>query len=123
MSTEKPRCDDTGLARLACVTTSVSPVRRIARFVRRTTGLGATRHEVLVLRSEIVQMREQLDRIDRIVQTLNHDVRSGAPESLPLFLGYAERLRLDAETAAGVAQVIERQLTRLEDRLGPLPEK
>lgn len=67
-------------------------------------------------------MRSQLDRIDHIVQTLNHDIRVGAPESLPLFLGYAERLRLDAETAAGVAQVIERQLARFEDRLGRPPE-
>jgi len=32
-------------------------------------------------------------------------------------LGYTERLRLDAETAVGVAQVIERRLLELEDRL------
>lgn len=105
------------------MSTSVNPVRRFARFLRRTTGLGRTRHDVLVLRSDVERMRNQLDHIDRLVQALNHDIRSGSPESLPLFLGYAERLRLDAETAAGVAQVIERQLARLEDRLGRLTEK
>ena len=40
--------------------------------------------------------------------------RSGADRSLPLFLGYAERLRLDADTAVGAAQTIERQIARLE---------
>lgn len=104
------------------MSTSVNPVRRIARYLRRTTGLGRTRHDVLILRNEVAEMRSQLDRIDLILQTLNHDIRAGAPESLPLFLSYAERLRLDAETAAGVAQVIERQLARLEDRLGSCSE-
>ena len=65
-------------------------------------------------------MRGRVDTLDRVVQELNHDVRHGAGESLPLFLGYAERLRLDAETAVGVAQVIERRLLELEDRLDRL---
>ncbi len=65
----------------------------------------------------VVEIQHRVDRIDRIVLALNHDVRHGAGESLPLFLGYTERLRLDAETAVGVAQVIERRLLELEDRL------
>jgi len=28
---------------------------------------------------------------------LNHDIRSGSEASLPLFLGYLDRLRLDEE--------------------------
>ena len=36
---------------------------------------------------------------------------------LPLFLGYSERLRLDADTAVSATQVIERQLAILDDRL------
>ena len=45
---------------------------------------------------------------------MNHDVHSGAEDALPLFVGYAERLRLDADTAIGATQVIERQLSELE---------
>lgn len=44
---------------------------------------------------------------------LNHDVRSGAEQSLPLFLGYLERLRLDADTAVAAVDVIERQLAEM----------
>lgn len=65
----------------------------------------------------VAEIQQRVDTIDRIILALNHDVRHGAGESLPLFLGYTERLRLDAETAVGVAQVIERRLLELEDRL------
>lgn len=65
----------------------------------------------------VTEIQQRVDTVERIILALNHDVRHGAGESLPLFLGYTERLRLDAETAVGVAQVIERRLLELEDRL------
>jgi uncharacterized coiled-coil protein SlyX len=93
-------------------------VRRFRRLLRR--GTGGLAHEVAEMRVAVEHMRLQIDTIDRIVQNLNHDIRSGADRSLPLFLGYSERLRLDADTATGVAQVIERRLAELEDRLDDL---
>jgi len=54
------------------------------------------------------------------LQSLNHDIRSGSERSLPLFMGYAERLRLDADTAVGAAQVIERQIDQMQQRLNQM---
>jgi hypothetical protein len=62
-------------------------------------------------------MRNQIQVIGDILQSLNHDIRSGSERSLPLFMGYAERLRLDADTAVGAAQVIERQIAQMQQRL------
>jgi hypothetical protein len=62
----------------------------------------------------VAEIRNQVQVINDVVQSLNHDVRSGADRSLPLFLGYAERVRLDADTAVGAVQSIERQIARLE---------
>ena len=92
------------------------------RRLRRLLGLNpnTVSAEIAELRASVDHMRTQLDTIDRMVQGLNHDIRSGADRSLPLFLGYAERLRLDADTATGVAQVIERRLAEFEDRLDDL---
>jgi len=97
-------------------------VRAIVRRLRRLVGLNPSTvsAEIAELRATVDHMRAQLDTIDRMVQGLNHDIRSGADRSLPLFLGYAERLRLDADTATGVAQVIERRLAEFEDRLDDL---
>lgn len=92
---------------------------RLRSLARRILG-GRRRHlyrDVAAIKSMVVEIQHRVDRIDQIVLALNHDVRHGAGESLPLFLGYTERLRLDAETAVGVAQVIERRLLELEDRL------
>jgi hypothetical protein len=79
------------------------------------------------LRDELASMRELLHNINHVVvqihevvETLNHDVRSGAEPALPLFLGHAERLRLDADTAIGATQVIERQLALLADQVAAL---
>jgi len=114
----KPRRDCTDLTRLA----GVRIVRAIVRRLRRLVGLNPSTvsAEIAELRATVDHMRAQLDTIDRMVQGLNHDIRSGADRSLPLFLGYAERLRLDADTATGVAQVIERRLAEFEDRLDDL---
>jgi hypothetical protein len=62
-------------------------------------------------------MRNQIQVMGDILQSLNHDIRSGSERSLPLFMGYAERLRLDADTAVGAAQVIERQIALMQQRL------
>jgi hypothetical protein len=70
--------------------------------------------DVRALRAEVAEIRNQVQVINDVVQSLNHDVRSGADRSLPLFLGYAERVRLDADTAVGAVQSIERQIARLE---------
>jgi uncharacterized coiled-coil DUF342 family protein len=70
--------------------------------------------DVRALRAEVAEIRNQVQVINDVVQSLNHDVRSGADRSLPLFLGYAERVRLDADTAMAAVQSIERQIARLE---------
>jgi hypothetical protein len=65
-------------------------------------------------------MRNQIQVMNDILQSLNHDIRSGSERSLPLFMGYAERLRLDADTAVGAAQVIERQIDQIQQRLNQM---
>lgn len=72
------------------------------------------------LRAEVAEMRNQIQVMNDILQSLNHDIRSGSERSLPLFMGYAERLRLDADTAVGAAQVIDRQIAQLQQRLDQL---
>lgn len=84
-------------------------MRAVRALLSRITG-----RDVRALRAEVAEIRNQVQVINDVVQSLNHDVRSGADRSLPLFLGYAERLRLDADTAVGAAQTIERQIARLE---------
>jgi hypothetical protein len=84
-------------------------VRVVKALLTRITG-----RDVRALRAEVAEIRNQLQVINDVVQSLNHDVRSGADRSLPLFLGYAERVRLDADTAVGAVQSIERQIARLE---------
>ncbi len=65
----------------------------------------------------VLNINHLVTQLHETVNELNHDVRSGAEQSLPLFLGYSERLRLDADTAIGATQVIERQLALLDERL------
>ena len=84
-------------------------MRVVKALLTRITG-----RDVRALRAEVAEIRNQLQVINDVVQSLNHDVRSGADRSLPLFLGYAERVRLDADTAVGAVQSIERQIARLE---------
>jgi len=73
--------------------------------------------QLAALTAEVAALREVVLDINHVVTELNHDIRSGAERSLPLFLGYSERLRLDADTAIGATQVIERQLALLDERL------
>lgn len=79
-----------------------------------TAALAA---EVAAIRELVLSINHVVNRTQDTVMELNHDIRSGAERSLPLFLGYSERLRLDADTAIGATQVIERQLALLDQRL------
>ena len=78
--------------------------------------------DVAALREIVLNINHVVTELQATVMELNHDVRSGAERSLPLFVGYAERLRLDADTAIGATQVIERQLALVEERLGEQTE-
>lgn len=79
--------------------------------------LAALSAEVAALREVVLNINHVVTQTHDTVNQLNHDVRAGAEQSLPLFLGYAEKLRLDADTAIGATQVIERQLALLDERL------
>jgi hypothetical protein len=83
--------------------------------------VAALTAEVAALREIVLNVNHLVTQLHKTVNQLNHDVRSGAEDSLPLFLGYAERLRLDADTAIGATQVIERQLALLDERLADTP--
>jgi hypothetical protein len=82
--------------------------------------LNALAAEVAATREIVLQLNHVVTEMHAVLLELNHDVRSGAERSLPLFLGYTERLRLDADTAVGATQVIERQLALLDERLSTL---
>jgi len=85
----------------------------ISGFFRRLRAFGS-------LPAQVAELRAMVEQMHHTLMTLNHEVHSGAEESLPLFLGYSERLRLDADTAIGAAQVIERQLSELEQTISSL---
>ena len=83
------------------------------------------------LPAEVAALRQTTDEMNHIIVTLvpaihhtlsslSHDVHSNAEDVLPLFHGYVERLRLDADTAIGATQVIERQLAELEHTIASL---
>ncbi len=90
-------------------------MRILRALVGRITG-----RDVRALRAEVADMRNQIQVMSDVLQSLNHDIRSGSERSLPLFMGYAERLRLDADTAVGATQIIERQMAQLQQRLDQL---
>lgn len=91
----------------------------IKGLVGRARGdqVAALTAEVAALRDVVLNINHVVTQLQATVNELNHDVRSGAERSLPLFLGYSERLRLDADTAIGATQVIERQIALLDERL------
>ncbi len=90
-------------------------MRIIRALVGRLTG-----RDVRAMRAEVAEMRNQIQVMSDVLQSLNHDIRSGSERSLPLFMGYAERLRLDADTAVGATQVIERQIDQIQQRLNQM---
>ncbi|MGI9645734.1 MAG: hypothetical protein ACR2O6_10545 [Ilumatobacteraceae bacterium] len=77
--------------------------------------LGELNHAAQSMNHAVARSAELTEAHHAVLLELNHDVRAGSERALPLFLGYAERLRLDTDTAIGAAQVIERQLALLED--------
>ena len=86
----------------------------------RGDDVQALRDEVAVVRELVASINHRLGVVERVVNELNHDVRAGSEEGLPLFLGYAERFRTDADTMVGVTELIDRQLamiTRQVERL------
>lgn len=92
--------------------TSVTSMASIKGLKARLRG-----DHIAALTADVAALREVVLSMNHIVTQLNHDVRSGSEQALPLLLGYAERLRLDADTAIGATQVIERQLALLDERL------
>ncbi len=95
---------------------------KLSALVRRLRGdqVAEISAELASLREVVLNINHVVVQLHEIVETLNHDVRSGAEPALPLFLGHAERLRLDADTAIGATQVIERQLALLTDQVAAL---
>lgn len=95
---------------------------RLTGIVRRLRGdqVAELRDELAEVRRVVLNINHVVTQLHEVVETLNHDVRSGAEPALPLFLGHAERLRLDADTAIGATQVIERQLALLADQIAAL---
>jgi hypothetical protein len=83
-------------------------VRVLRALLRRLTG-----GDLRALRSEVRELRVAVDRIDGIIQEINHELRSAAEDGPSLSIGLAERVRLDAETALASVRVIDRQLRRL----------
>lgn len=94
-------------------------------FVRRLRGdqVAELRAEVDEIRRVVLNVNHVVTQLHEVVETLNHDVRAGSEQALPLFLGHAERLRLDADTAVGATQVIERQLALLADQVEALESR
>jgi hypothetical protein len=99
--------------------TSVAPMASFKGLKARIRGdhLAALTAEVDGLREVVLNINHVVVQVQETVNQLNHDVHAGAEQSLPLFLGYSERLRLDADAAIGATQVIERQLALLDERL------
>ncbi len=96
----------------------------ISGLTRRVRAFAALPAEVAALREIIDQMNHIISTLvpatNHTVTQLNHDVHAGAEDALPLFVGFAERLRLDADVAIGATQVIERQLSELEHAIANL---
>ena len=92
-------------------------MRILKAIVRRLTG-----SDVRALQAEVAELKATNAQIAEVVMNLNHDIRSGSESSLPLFLGYLDRLRLDADTAVAAAETIERQLAEMRELSERRPE-
>ncbi len=96
----------------------------ISGLKQQLRALASLPAEVAELRQAVADMNHiivtLLPAIHHVVSSLNHDVHADAENVLPLFHGYVERLRLDADTAIGASQVIERQLADLEQAIASL---
>ncbi|MGH9133541.1 MAG: hypothetical protein ACRDZZ_06370 [Ilumatobacteraceae bacterium] len=83
----------------------------------RGDDIQALRDELGSVRDMVASINHRMGEIERVVETLNHDVRSGAGDVLPLFLGYAERFRTDADTMVGVTELVDRQLAAITEQV------
>ena len=83
----------------------------------RGDDIAALRAEVAALREIVETTNHHVVESHRILATLNHDVRAGSEDVLPLFLGYAQRFRTDADTMIGVTELIDRQLAAIEQQV------
>ncbi|MGB0148552.1 MAG: hypothetical protein ACPHNZ_09625 [Ilumatobacteraceae bacterium] len=92
-------------------------MRILKAIFRRLTG-----SDVRALQAEVAELKATNAQIAEVVMNLNHDIRSGSESSLPLFLGYLDRLRLDADTAVAAAETIERQLAEMRELSERRPE-
>ena len=92
-------------------------MRILKAIFRRLTG-----SDLRALRAEVAELKATNAQIAEVVMNLNHDIRSGSESSLPLFLGYLDRLRLDADTAVAAAETIERQLAEMRELSERRPE-
>lgn len=90
----------------------MSQLKHLARPLYRRTAAG----QLADLRAQVDHLTHLVTDLHRVVMELNHEVRSGGEAALPLFMGAAERLRLDADTAIAATQVMERQLALLESQ-------
>ena len=93
-------------------------MRVLRAFLRRLTG-----GDVRALRAEVAELRNTLSSMNDVLMALNHEIHSGSERSLPLWVGRAEQLRLDADTAVGATQTIERLVLRLEQRIEQLEKR
>jgi hypothetical protein len=82
--------------------------------------VSALADEVAALRTIVLELNHGVAEMRETLMSLNHDVRAGSPEVLPLFLGYAERFRTDADTMVGASELIDRQLTLIEQHVSRL---
>lgn len=92
----------------------------MARSGRRSKA--SLSHDVQSLQAEISELRAALAEMSAVLQRLDDDVRAGSAETLPLYLGYAERLRVDTETSVSAVKAIEQQIAELKDVIGRLPK-
>src|SRR6478735_8351184 len=80
---------------------------------RARADMAQIREVTLHLQHVVESMNHTVVQLAGTVERLDHDVRNGADDSLPLFLGYADRLRTDTDTSIAVAQAIEREVAGL----------
>lgn len=78
--------------------------------------------DVRTLQTEVAELRIALAEMAAILQRLDDDVRAGSADTLPLYLGYAERLRVDTETSVSAVKAIEQQIAELRDVAARLPK-
>jgi hypothetical protein len=87
----------------------------VIRRRRLTADIDQLREVVLHIQRVVETTNHHVVELAKVVEAMNHDMRAGSDEALPLFAGYIERLRLDADTAIGATQAIERQVAELRD--------